>query len=210
MRILLILLPLLSWGVIPQLEMDRLAKQYLDSNQSLIKPYSYNNNNYYIVHSIEEKLFPDDTLEEEKKYLKAGIQQALYKYMKQQYPKMVSMQLSGLLHGAFWEDKHYYHHVAQIEKELFKPLYKKTVTFKHESNSSKDPSSHTKSNMVFTMPNEIHKIQQEKIETLEKKSKKDPLNFKLLDALGKLYKELGDVEGYTSVTERIMDAMMAI
>ena len=191
MRILLILFPLLSWGVIPQLEMDKLGKQYLDANQTTVKSTTYNNKKYYIVHSVEEKIFPDDTLEEEKIYLKAGIQHALYQYMKRQYPKIVSLQLSGLLHDTFWEDTHFYHHIAQIETDNLQPIYEK-------------------SSSGFTIKNDIHDIQQEKIKILERESNKDPSNVKLLNALGKLYKELGDVEGYASVSERIMDAKMAI
>ena len=201
---------MLSWGLMPQLEMDTFRKLYLDANQSSVISHTYKKKDYYVVHSIEEKLFPDDTLEEEEKYLKAGIQQALYQYMARQHPKMISLQLSGLLHGSFWESKHYYHHIAQIEKDLVKPIYNKTVTSKHESNVSKDLSLPKRSSLEFTISNDIHKIQKEKIVRLERESKKDPLNLKLLDALGKLYKEVGDVEGYSSVTERIMDAKMAI
>ena len=214
MRYILFLLPLLSWGVLPQLEMNQIVRQYHDINQSSILTYVYNNKNYYIVLSVEEKLFSDETLEEEKEYLKVGVKQILFSHMKKKYPKMSSLAVSGLLHGTFWEDENFYHHISQVNKKLVKPIFTTdavhpaTISLAENNISLQGEKLNNKILSDSSIQSDTHKATENKIKRLESQSKKYPFNLKLLQELSTLYKETGDIEGYASVTNRIIDVKM--
>lgn len=213
MRYIVFLFPLLTWAILPQAEMEKITKQYYNNNASSISSHTYDHKNYYIIHYVEEKLFSDDSLEEEKVYLKAGIKQTLFNAMKEKHPKMISLKVSGLLHGSFWENQGFYHHIAQVRTELINPIFvtkstssvpKSDIVNNHSSLGHEEVS-------IFTIKrSETHREIQKKIDHLESKSKKYPYNLKLLQELSRLYKQIGDTEGYSLINERIMNAKMNI
>jgi len=189
--------------------MEPFYTKYKDSKTSIIETHTYMGNTYYVIQSVEEKIFQDDTLEEEKVYLVAGVKRILFNTIYQKYPKMVSMEISGLLHNKYWEAKHYFHHMAHVRTDSVKPIFKqKNVT---PSNTSK---SHTDFNSImknFTIKqSDLHKMMRVKISQLEAKTKKYPSNFTILYTLRDPYKELGDTEGYANTNERIMTIKMDI
>ena len=209
MRYLLLLFPFVLWAVLPRTEMEHIHQKYIDANSSSVVSHKFSDEKYYIVNCVDERFFPDDILEEEKPYLKACVKQLLLAYMQERNPRVVSLEVSGLLHGAFWMDKKYFHHLAQVPAKQVKPIFKTPDTLeKKQKKTSSVKATHIAS---FTIePNDVQRELQEKIVHLETKSKQHPKNLKLLQNLRALYKQLGDTEGYASVNDRIMLLKMDI
>ena len=213
MRFFVFLFPLLVYSILPQDEMSKISKQFYDSNTSFISTHEYKQSKYYIIVNSEEKFSSNDKLEEDIPYLKAGIQETLFKFMKKKYPKLISIKVSKLLYGSFWDSNNFFHAIAQVNMVSVKPVYETenaqiTTTI---NNVNKNSSSQSDNLTQFSISNDTNrKILLEKINNLEKKSKRHPSNIKILNKLKILYKQAGDTEEYSRVNDRIMDIKMSI
>jgi hypothetical protein len=213
MRYFVFLFPLAVWAILPQSEINKIAKKHHDDNTSFVYNYSYKQSKYLIIVNAEEQFSPDDVLEEEIPYLKAGIKNTLFKYMKKKYPKLISIEVSKMLYGPFWRSKSFFHSIAQARVEDVNPVYKsKNIqTIDNAHHSDKNISIQNNNLAQFSMnSNANHKILLESISVLKEKSKKYPSNIKILNKLKMLYKQVGDTEGYSKINDQIIDARMSL
>ena len=214
MKVFLFLLPLLCWAYLPQTEMIKLADKYKDGNHPLVISKTYKDQPYFIIVSVEEKIFKEDTLEEEKPFLKAGIRQALFNHMKQTHPKIKTIEVSGLLVGTFWESTKYFHHIAQVKEMNVKAISSSKIKFQEETTTNTKEYTKTTPSLkkldVTVKTTDRQKLLQNKIVYLEEKFKEYPKNKAIVERLSELYKDLGDVDGYESATERLMNLKMEI
>jgi hypothetical protein len=210
MRYLLLFFPFLVWAVLPNSEMELFIKKYADTNLSSVVSYKFANKDYYVIHCVEERFFPDDSMDEEIPYLKACSKQLLLTYKKEQNPKIVSLQVSNLLHGKFWMNSMYFHHLAQVPSSKVKPIFSLKNNSEKKDKKSSSTKKITKLSSFTIEPNDVQLVLKKKITQLEAKSKQHPKNIKLLEALRSLYKQLGNTEGYASINERIMAVKMDI
>jgi len=199
MRFLLLLFYTAAWAILLEQTIDTVVTKYNDSNHSIFLEKIYGNQKYFVMIDVEKKLFSSDTLDDEKPFLKAGIKETLFRYTKQKHPKLKTLEISGLLHGKFWQKGEYFYHIAHIDVKNVKPLFENI-----EKNTTKDSAA------PLINSTDIENAFKDKISYLEEKQKKYPKNMEILDSLRSLYKDMGDVEGYESVNERIMDAKMDI
>ncbi len=203
--LLLLVFPMAVWAILPESEINQSVKQYKESNSSALLEKTFQNNSYYVIIATEEKLFLDDTLEEEKPFLKAQIKEILLEEFKKRYPKAHSFSISGLIHGQFWESNGFFHHIAQIQVDGVKPLYSTPAYPKTATDNIKpNPES------FETNADEGRKALKARIDYLEIQQKKHPKNIKILEVLRELYSKIGDVDGFSSIDERIIEAKMDI
>ena len=189
----------MAWAVLPGQIVDNLISQYKESKEDVFLEKTYDARQYYVMIDAEEMIFPSDTLEEEKPFLEAGIKQLLYTHIKAQNPKLISIEVSKLQHSTFWQKGAYVYHMAYVEKQNVKALFEK-----------RDLAVAQSSPVLQIGSSDIKDTIKDKITHLEAKQKQYPKNIDILQKLKALYKILGDVEGYETVNERIMDVKMDI